>query len=440
MKIAVIGSYKIPNKVVEKLQSYGLTPILVDHEEKITSLKGEKRDFVLNFISNSAQKSERVDYVLYLNKPTTILTEHNYAAKGSQCPIVFLLDYSSESPDYITQMALKAALKYSEEKQKVYYLARLMKTASAGYEELYREARKAGVVFIKYQQVEFEELANNCVKLTAWDDYGEICFPQAYLIIAQANLPNNDAETIAKKLRLKVDDQGILSEEKFYLYPVLTNRKGVFVLDFQGDSLEWSRCEQQLEQIWAEICKDINSPSNEEHVLIDAEKCAFCYTCYRVCPHGAMTPDLDKAAMKNLTEACSGCGLCAAFCPANAIKLANGCDKNSIAENCTIFSCKNSAQTALEEAGIKNYVPLACGSELSENIILEALRKTKKVLIAVCVDEACRHFEGKNHAGNVVKNVQAMLKAAGMDENGVALIELSPAMGAGVSKFLKPSI
>ena len=75
---------------------------------------------------------------------------------------------------------------------------------------------------------------------------------------------------------------------------------------------------------------------------VDTEKCAFCYTCYRACPHGAMAPDNDKSAMQNIRESCSGCGICFSVCPANAITMKGRQenDINAAAGSIHVFCCK----------------------------------------------------------------------------------------------------
>jgi formate dehydrogenase beta subunit len=50
---------------------------------------------------------------------------------------------------------------------------------------------------------------------------------------------------------------------------------------------------------------------------VDADKCAACLTCVRVCPYNVPEIEGDKAYMDPVT--CQSCGLCASECPAGAI-------------------------------------------------------------------------------------------------------------------------
>ena len=55
-------------------------------------------------------------------------------------------------------------------------------------------------------------------------------------------------------------------------------------------------------------------------VVVDADKCAACLTCYRACPHGAIQPNTSQHRMDILDPACWQCGICAAVCPGRALK------------------------------------------------------------------------------------------------------------------------
>jgi len=61
---------------------------------------------------------------------------------------------------------------------------------------------------------------------------------------------------------------------------------------------------------------------------VDAAKCVVCLTCYRCCPHGAITIEhgeqfnnLYKSAAQMNPMVCRRCGICAAECPGKAIQL-----------------------------------------------------------------------------------------------------------------------
>ena len=57
---------------------------------------------------------------------------------------------------------------------------------------------------------------------------------------------------------------------------------------------------------------------------VDADKCAACLTCVRLCPFAVPAINRDKKAMGSASipsAECRGCGMCAAECPNQAIEL-----------------------------------------------------------------------------------------------------------------------
>jgi len=116
--------------------------------------------------------------------------------------------------------------------------------------------------------------------------------------------------------------------------------------------------------------------------VIDAAKCAFCYSCYRVCTHRALGPDGD--AMKCYEDECHGCGNCAAICPGQAI--------STEIVPAKVYACENSAYWGIfDKSGVER---IPCGGSVGREILAEARRRYARVVLAVCVDDACKHAVG----------------------------------------------
>jgi len=172
---------------------------------------------------------------------------------------------------------------------------------------------------------------------------------------------------------------------------------------------------------------------------IDAGKCAFCYSCYRVCPHAALEPDASVGAMACIENACMACGICAAICPGEAIVLTGEHSEPSpsyLPDSCMVFCCENSAEPAFAEIGRelgKNADKLClskipCGGRLGGEAISGALASYGKVLVAVCIDEACRHMNGGKRACKQVERIVLKLQKSGMDEKRLKFVQVSHAM------------
>jgi len=57
-----------------------------------------------------------------------------------------------------------------------------------------------------------------------------------------------------------------------------------------------------------------------------------------------------------------------------------------------------------------------------------ALRSYGKVIALVCMDEACRHFDGNKRACLQAGRLAGMLEKAGVDKNRVCCLKTSHAM------------
>jgi Pyruvate/2-oxoacid:ferredoxin oxidoreductase delta subunit/coenzyme F420-reducing hydrogenase delta subunit len=169
---------------------------------------------------------------------------------------------------------------------------------------------------------------------------------------------------------------------------------------------------------------------------VDAAKCAFCYTCRRACPHGSPEPDEAAQAMKIDAVRCVGCGICAAICPANAIRLvsADGAPAREEAKKTgrlLALCCENSAALAAREAfsGLDVTVEtVPCGGSVNEAKLAAALSSYDRVLVAVCVQEACRHFDGNRRAHLQEERLKRMLEGLGLDPSRAGYVEVSHAM------------
>ena len=53
----------------------------------------------------------------------------------------------------MTSIALEKGLELALKKKRVFFLARFIRTAGSALEKLYKEARNAGVTFIKYNKL-----------------------------------------------------------------------------------------------------------------------------------------------------------------------------------------------------------------------------------------------------------------------------------------------
>jgi coenzyme F420-reducing hydrogenase delta subunit len=165
-----------------------------------------------------------------------------------------------------------------------------------------------------------------------------------------------------------------------------------------------------------------------------------------------MIPDHVNSAMRNLTEACQGCGICTTVCPAAAIQLTNLTEANHLgkvaSKSLMIFCCENSGAIAVQEITAQckeefervSVSPICCGGEFSLENLYTALRNHDNVLVLTCMDGACKHFEGNRRAARLVLKAQEQLKAANLDENRVQHAGTSLGMAGVVKEIIKEQL
>lgn len=452
MNIAIIGNSALNDEIAKRFAAEGFTTVCIEKLEDLRSLNGEPGSFSIR----SAQGTIDAGWIVITEPVKTAKAQmgsindervvpfgislgevgasDDFFDKGQ--PIVFLLDYPNESPAFMTRLALEKAISLAKKKKKVLYASRSMRTAEPGLESLYLSARNAGVGFIKYDSLEVScDAEEGEYKLQMHGGYEDLEICTTALIVADSILADTQIDFAAKALRLKNLEYGVSKADAFYLFPTFTSRKGIHVLSGAEGEISVSDLAFYVRHIVASI-RDTLSSVNSVYAVVDAAKCAYCYTCYRTCPHGAMAPDPQNSAMMNLNANCNGCGICVSVCPAAAIELC-GVTEEPVSElgGRKVFCCENSGEIALKKLADEDFLgkPLSitsvpCGGIISAQMILSALNEHESVLVLVCMDEACRHEEGNKRAVKQVEKAKNLLRSAGLDDKRVQMVQLSHAM------------
>jgi coenzyme F420-reducing hydrogenase delta subunit/Pyruvate/2-oxoacid:ferredoxin oxidoreductase delta subunit len=350
---------------------------------------------------------------------------------GVREPVVFLLDRGRETPDHILTLVLRRAYSLASAKRPAYILLRSVRSGLPGIEKLYLDVRKLGVSVIKYEKVSTEFSDDGCNVIA--DD--GVCRYDIHtpLLVDCAPEPDDQTMSYADALRIHTYGDNAINSDRWFIPPGRTSRRGVYYID-TGLVLSGT-LRETLVSIADEI-KKLSEALPGAHASIDTKKCAYCYTCFRVCTHGALVPDTGAPAMKVIETLCNGCGMCVAVCPAKAISLTgaedDGIMQASPAET-IVFCCENSAAIAAKsvfgETDAK-ITSMPCGGNIDTGRILSALRDHDRVIVAVCMDEACRHFDGSVRARKQVERVRHTVEKIGIDPQRICFVQLSHAMPA----------
>lgn len=239
--------------------------------------------------------------------------------------VALVLDMNVHETKASTELALRSALNYRREHEcEVFLFCRELRVAALHMEELYDQAREAGVVVVKYDGALRIEPASGTI--SANDVLlGETVTIQCDAIAASdAGLCSGTDPELLRRTGVGADEQGQAQQNNVHLFPHATNRPGIFTVGA-------CRGVQYLPQIVDDakaaalavhglLC-DARIPIEPGTAEVDAAKCALCLTCLRSCPHGAIVVDETKRAAMPVPGVCRRCGVCVGECPAGAITL-----------------------------------------------------------------------------------------------------------------------
>jgi heterodisulfide reductase subunit A-like polyferredoxin len=193
-------------------------------------------------------------------------------------------------------------------------------------EYFYREARRQGVHFFRFNREAPPQVSNRGGKLsvTFMDQVlqRELVLP-ADLLVLSAGMRPADTEELSGIIKLPRNPDGFFMEAHVKLRPVDMANEGIYVC---GTAHGPKLISEAVAQAMAASARAATFLSQSEITLsvvtarVDQDRCASCLICVRVCPYGV--PHINKDGVSEIDEAlCRGCGICAAECPAKAIEL-----------------------------------------------------------------------------------------------------------------------
>ncbi len=225
------------------------------------------------------------------------------------------------------QSAIKNALHIKEQNPEanVYILYRDIRTYGL-MEAYYREARRLGVIFIRFRADEPPrvESSEEGVLVTVKDHVlqRDIQIP-AGLLALSAGMRPEDTEELASIIKLARNQDGYFMEAHVKLRPVDMAGEGIFVC---GTAHSPKLISEAISQAMAAASRAATFLSQSEITLsvvtakVDQERCASCLICVRSCPYGV--PKINRDGVSEIDPAlCRGCGICTAECPAKIIEL-----------------------------------------------------------------------------------------------------------------------
>jgi heterodisulfide reductase subunit A len=316
-------------------------------------IKCEKKEFARNFgaiiltTGCDSQFSSQIygfklsDNIVTQSQLEEMLKSPDESKETLKC-VCFVLDISGEHSRVSNSSALRGALAVKEKLgSEVCILCKNLKVDGAGLEKLYRDCRNKGVLFIKFDNPPKISKQDGEMRIQVEDVLmaGEpVTLSCDLLVVEETSVPSPDFEVLSSILNVGLDTQGFYQEKNVHLYPVASNREGIFFagnchadLDLTRALTEAGNAALSAYQLLAQEKITVEA----EKVMVDPDKCRFCLTCIRACPHHAIQEvriNHEKMVAQIVDLACRGCGICAVVCPAKAIKPKDWSDDQILAE------------------------------------------------------------------------------------------------------------
>jgi heterodisulfide reductase subunit A len=226
--------------------------------------------------------------------------------------------------------AVKNALRIKDKHPETDVFVLFREMRSYGFRErYYTEARNRGVRFVRYDLDHKPAVLTNGSRLRI-----EVLDPildealqidSDLLVLAPALVPQDDAETIAKMLKLPLTKEGFFLEAHMKLRPVDFSVSGVFLAGMAHSPKNMEESIAQAEAAASRALTVISKPDYTPEAIVssvDEDVCAGCGLCVKICSYDA--PEIMTVRGKKISQInqalCEACGACASACPSGAVQ------------------------------------------------------------------------------------------------------------------------
>jgi heterodisulfide reductase subunit A len=197
-------------------------------------------------------------------------------------------------------------------------------------EELYKEARDKGVIFIRYSVEEKPrvEKSGSEISITIKDHVlgRNITVNPDLVVLASAIVPR-DNEPLAQMFKLSLNEEGFFMEAHAKLRPVEFATDGVFLagLAHYPKPIEESIAQAKAAASRASVVLSKEALTVEGVVShVNESMCRGCGKCEEACPFNAVAVEEREGGkmVAHVQEAmCKGCGACSVACPTGAASI-----------------------------------------------------------------------------------------------------------------------
>ncbi len=235
--------------------------------------------------------------------------------------------------EYCSRVCCMYSLKFShlvKEKTdaEVYQFYIDMRSPGKSYEEFYDRIRDEGVHMIRGKVGEITDVALNDEEegkliVVAEDTLSKkrLRTPVDMVILSPGLAASESTGIIASLLKCSIDKDGFLIEKHPKLAPIDTASDGVFIAGCCQGPKDIPDTVAQAQAAGAKALQLLVKGEVEIEgavACIDEDLCSGCKVCIALCPYNAIGFDEEKMISVVNEVLCKGCGTCAAACPSGA--------------------------------------------------------------------------------------------------------------------------
>ena len=351
-QVLVLGDGRAGETVIQELQRFHY-PITHIAPQDLLDFSGNLGDFTAKIQTFGSEKTLSFGAVMlaiderppeHLDLGTHIVTMSaidqalaELTTRRGSISIGLVLDLERDESKASTEMALQIAQRIqARPRYQVFLFCRDVRVAAKDLEILYDEVRQAGVNIVKYEgQLAFESEESG-VTITCYDGIlrQAISVYCDRVAVSPFGLSEPKDSSLAALTGISTDDYQQMQDNNIHLFPIDTNRPGIFVVGACHGQRYLPQILQEAKAAALEVHALLSQKELEvelSNAVIDPDKCILCLTCLRSCPHKAIQINREKGAAESLPQVCKKCGICASECPAKAIELPLYTDRTLLA-------------------------------------------------------------------------------------------------------------
>jgi heterodisulfide reductase subunit A len=329
-------------------------------------------------------------------------------------------------------------------------------------EDKYREARKRGIVFVRYDKdtpPEVKKGKDKTLSVSVMDQVlgAELTLDVDHVVLATAMVPRPNKE-LSEMFKVPLNLSGFFMEAHPKLRPVDFQTDGVFVAGSatapRGIADSIAQGQAAASRALIPLIKGIRKAEAIVSV-VDPEICVGCGTCEINCAYNAIEVvpgdgSHDYAVTNPVL--CQGCGKCGAGCPAGAITMKHFTEDQIISEIRTALEnmpagspriltvlCNWCSYAGADSAGVSRLqqpptvrdIRVMCTGRVSVQHILEAFRLgADMVWISGCHIGDCHYVDGNISFERRYAIAKKIIQKAGLEPERLQFTHISASEGS----------